>query len=194
MWKGRKVQIWKGGLDGPPKPGATKTGYYLKKRVIENVDLLPDHTTTANHTIVVFRYGGTLLGYAEAMNEAYGPENDPEGYGMTARQAVDEVRARSGMPDFPSGMNKTAFREKLHNERRVEMAFENQRFWDVRRWKIAPSTQQDIRGVKVTKSGDQFTYKVESVEHRHWDDKMYLYPIPQSELFLNPDLKQNPGW
>lgn len=193
MWKGRKVQIWRGGLDGPPKPGATKTGYYLRKRVIENVDLLPDHTTTAHHTIVVYRYGGILLGYAEAMNEAYGPENDPKGYGMTAREAVNEVRARSHMPDFPMGMSKDAFREKLHNERRVEMAFENQRFWDIRRWKIGPSTE-DIKGVKITRSGDSFTYQVETVEHRQWDDKMYLFPIPQSELFLNPDLEQNPGW
>lgn len=193
MWKGRKVQIWRGGLDGPPKPGATKTGYYLRKGVIENIDLLPDHTTTAHHTIVVYRYGGTLLSYAEAMNEAYGPENDPKGYGMTAREAVNKVRARSDMPDFPMGMSKDAFREKLHNERRVEMAFENQRFWDIRRWKIGPSTQ-DIKGVNITKSDNNFTYKVETVENRQWDDKMYLYPIPQSELFLNPDLEQNPGW
>src|SRR5699024_5187156 len=56
IWKGRKVEIWNRGVDGPPKPGATKTGYYLKKGVIENIDLLPDHTTTANHTIVVYRY------------------------------------------------------------------------------------------------------------------------------------------
>lgn len=193
IWKGRKVQIWDGGKDGPPIPGATKTGYYLKKGVIENVDLLPDHTTTAHHTIVVYRYGGTLLGYAEAMNEAYGPDNDPRGYGMTAREAVNKVRQRSKMPDFPAGMSKAAFREKLHNERRVEMAFENQRFWDIRRWKIGPSTQ-DIKGVKITKSGNDFSYKITTVEHRKWDDKMYLYPIPQSELFLNPDLKQNPGW
>lgn len=193
VWKDRKVEIWDGGKDGPPIVGATKTGYYLKKRVVENVDLLPDHTTTANHTIVVFRYGGTLLSYAEAMNEAYGPENDPKGYGMTALEAVDKIRARSNMPGFPSGMTKADFRKKIHNERRVEMAFENQRFWDIRRWKIGPSTQ-DIKGVEITKSGNNFTYKIKTVEHRQWDDKMYLYPIPQSELFLNKDLKQNPGW
>lgn len=193
MWKDRKVQIWNGALDGPPKPGATKTGYYLKKGVVENVDLLPDHTTTAHHTIVVYRYGGILLSYAEAMNEAYGPESDPKGYGMTARDAVGKVRARSNMPAFPAGMSQSDFRKKLRNERRVEMAFENQRFWDIRRWKIGPSTQ-DIKGVTITKSGDDFSYDLKTVEHREWEDKMYLYPVPQSELFLNPDLEQNPGW
>lgn len=192
-WKSRKVQIWNGGLDGPPEDQATETGYYLKKYVVEGVRLGPTRTTTARHVWIVFRYGGILLDYAEAMNEAYGPD-DPADMGMTARQAVNKIRKRSNMPDFPMGMTKAEFRKKLHNERRVEMAFEDQRFWDIRRWKIGPSTK-DIYGMEIIKNGDDaFTYKSKLVEHRVWNDKMYLYPIPQSEIFKNKALKQNLGW
>ena len=192
-WKGRKVQMWEGGLDGPPTTGATKTGYYLKKYVQEGVSFSTTNTTTARHVWVIFRYGGILLNYAEAMNEAYGPDN-PADMGMSARQAVNKIRARAGMPGFPGGMSKSEFREKYRNERRVEMAFENQRFWDIRRWKIGPSTTE-IKGVDVIKNADgSFTYNEKTIENRVWDDKMYLYPIPQSEIFNNEALKQNPGW
>lgn len=193
MWKGRKVECWQGGLDGPPQPGATTTGYYLKKYVVENVSLDPSHKTTAKHLEVIFRYGGILLDYAEAMNEAYGPE-DPADLGMTALEAVNKIRDRADMPGFPTGMSKEEFRKKLRNERRIEMAFENQRFWDIRRWKIGPSTT-NIKGMQITKNSDgTFTYKEVTVEQRVWNDKMYLYPIPQSELFINKALEQNPGW
>ncbi len=193
QWKSRKVQIWNNGLDGPPEDQATETGYYLKKYVVEGVSLEPTHTTTARHVWIAFRYGEILLDYAEAMNEAYGPD-DPGNLAMTARQAVNKIRERSAMPDFPAGMSKEDFREKLRNERRVEMAFEDQRFWDIRRWKIGPSTTA-IYGVEVVKeSDDSFTYTSRLVEQRVWNDKMYFYPIPQGEIFKNKDLKQNPGW
>lgn len=192
-WKGRNVQIWNGGLNGPPRERATETGYYLKKFVVEGVELGGDRTTTARHVWPIFRYGGILLDYAEAMNEAYGPD-DPATMGMTAREAVNKIRTRANMPDFPSGMSKIEFRKKLHNERRVEMAFEDQRFWDIRRWKIGPTTT-DIKGMEIIKnSDDSFAYQIKTVEKRVWNDKMYFYPIPQGELFKNDALNQNPGW
>lgn len=192
-WKGRTVEIWNGGLDGPPKVDATETGYYLKKYVIESISLDPNNTTPDRHTWVIFRYGEVLLNYAEAMNEAYGPDN-PAGMGMSARDAVNMIRNRVNMPDFPVGMSKSAFRKKLHNERRVELAFENHRFWDIRRWKIGPQTT-DIEGMKITKNSDgSFTYNRKRVEQRSWSKRMYLYPIPQNEVYINNNLKQNPGW
>jgi hypothetical protein len=134
-----------------------------------------------------------LLDYAEAMNEIYGPEN-PDDMGMTARQAVDKIRERSHMPDFPAGMSKEDFRKKLRNERRVEMAFENQRFWDIRRWKTGPLTNT-IRGMEITKNPDgSFNYKEKIVSHRVWNKKMFQYPVPQSELDKNKNLIQDPGW
>jgi hypothetical protein len=192
-WKNRNVQLWHDGEDGQPKQKASRTGYYLKKYVVEGVSLDPAHATTEPHDWVVFRLGGILLDYAEAMNEAYGPDNAAD-MGMTARQAADKVRERSNMPDFPAGLGKAQFRKKIHNERRVEMAFENQRFWDIRRWKIGLSTV-DIKGMDIKKEGaDSFDYNVKTIEHRVWNSRMNLFPIPQSEINKNPGLKQNPGW
>lgn len=192
-WKGREVEVWVDGRDGPPQERATKTGYYLKKYVIEDVSLDPGNTTQAVHTWVFFRYAEILLNYAEAMNEAYGPD-DPAGMGMTAREAVNLIRDRANMPDFPAGMSQDEFREKLRNERRVELAFEDHRFWDIRRWQIGPSTT-DIYGMEVTQNDDgSFDYQEKLVEERVWQDRMYLYPVPQTEIYINEALEQNPGW
>lgn len=192
-WKGRSVELWNDGQDGPPQERASETGYYLKKYVVEDVSLASNNTTAASHTWVFFRYGEVLLNYAEAMNEAYGPE-DPAGMGMTARQAVNLIRDRANMPDFAAGMTQDQFREKLRNERRVELAFEDHRFWDIRRWEIGPSTT-DIYGMDITQNSDgSFDYEKTQIEDRVWNDRMYLYPIPQSEIFKNENLQQNPGW
>ena len=197
-WKNITTETWNGGLNAPPKPNATKTGYYIKKHMIESISLNPSNPGSSIHYWVIFRYAEVLLNYAEAMNEAYGPEvTGPGILDMTARAAVNIVRARTGivMPAFPVGMTPDAFREKLRNERRVELAFEDHRFWDIRRWKIGNETTE-IRGMDIVKDPDTgvltFTEKV--VENRVWNDKMYLYPIPQKEIFLNTMLTQNPGW
>ena len=193
IWKGSEVQIWYGGANAEPKAFATKTGYYLKKYVIESVNLDPGNISPKRHTWVIFRYGEVLLNYAEAMNEAYGPEN-PADMGMTALEAVNQVRQRAGMPDFPQGLTQEQFRNKLRNERRVELAFENHRFWDVRRWKIGKQTI-DIKGVVVRLNPfGGYIYEEKDLETRVWDEKMNLYPIPQQELFINSNLSQNPGW
>lgn len=191
------VETWYGGLNAPPMPNATKTGYYIKKYMIESISLNPVNPGTSIHYWVIFRYGEVLLNYAEAMNEAYGPEGTgPTPLNMTALAAVNIVRSRPGvaMPNFPAGMTQSAFRDKLRNERRVELAFEDHRFWDIRRWKIGSSTT-NIYGVDITKDASGIlTYTPKLVETRAWDDKMNLYPIPQTELFINDNLIQNTGW
>jgi hypothetical protein len=192
------VQTYYGGINGAPTPYTTKTGYYLKKYMVESISLDPTKLGTALHVWVLFRYAEVLLNYAEAMNEAYGPDAVATGnLNMTARAAVNIVRDRTGvkMPAFPLGMTQAAFRDKLRNERRVELAFEDHRFWDLRRWKIGPSTTT-IRGMDLTKDQNTsvITYTPKTVENRVWDDKMYLYPIPQTEVFINSKLGQNPGW
>ncbi|MDT8432716.1 MAG: RagB/SusD family nutrient uptake outer membrane protein [Bacteroidales bacterium] len=193
IWKGKVVESFVGGANGPPRANATKTGYYLKKYVIESVSLEPTNTTRRQHTWVLFRYAEVLLNYAEAMNEAYGPE-DAAGLGMTALQAVNQVRIRAGMPEFPVGMSQSAFAEKLRNERRVELAFEDHRFWDVRRWMIGDATTE-IHGVRITQNPyGGFAYQQFRLEERVFEDRMNLYPIPQSEIYKNPALEQNTGW
>jgi hypothetical protein len=75
----------------------------------------------------------------------------------------------------------------------VETAFENQRFCDVRRWQTPPAT--DIKGMEITRNTNgTFSYHIKTIEHRVWDNKMFYYPIPQSELFKNKNLEQRPGW
>ena len=85
------------------------------------------------------------------------------------------------------------FRERIRNERQVELAFEDHRFWDVRRWKIADQTL-DIYGVKIEKKGNDLIYTRQLVDQRTWNDRMYLYPISNAELFKNTLLNQNPDW
>ena len=87
------------------------------------------------------------------------------------------------------------FREAVRREWRVEFAFEDHRFWDVRRWDIGAATQGQIDGVEITRTGNQFNYKRITVENRTWSARQNLFPIPQSELFCNPNLNpQNTGW
>lgn len=192
-FKSKPLECWIGGANAAPKANASKTGYYLKKYLIESVSLTPGSINSKQHTWVIFRYGEVLLNYAEAMNEAFGPENASD-LGMTALQAVNLIRTRAKMPVFPAGLTKDQFRLKLQNERRIEMAFEEQRFWDIRRWKIGDTTR-DIYGMDITKNTDgTYTYTKKLIERRVFEDKMNLYPIPQSELFKNNKLKQNTGW
>lgn len=192
-WKGQSVEIYYGGANAQPKPNATQTGYYLKKYVIEDINLDPTNTTQRIHTWVLFRYGEVLLNYAEAMNEVYGPEN-PGNHDMTALEAVNMVRQRAGMPGFPGGMTQGEFREKLRNERQVELAFEDHRFWDVRRWKIGNQTTE-IYAVNVSRNPyGGFAYEKVLLEERDFEDYMNLYPIPQAEIYKNSNIEQNPGW
>ena len=85
------------------------------------------------------------------------------------------------------------FREKVHKERRIELAFEDHRFWDIRRWQQGELVK-DIYGVKILNNNGTLSYEKVKVQERVWDNKMYLYPIPQNEIFVNPNLTQNPGW
>ena len=200
LWKTQVVEVWNGGKNAPPKANATKTGYYLKKYMLESISLDPVSPTRGQHYWVLFRYAEVLLNYAEAMNEIYGPNvGGAAPLDMPARAAVNTVRSRTGvaMPAIPTSLTQDQFREKLRNERRVELAFEDHRFWDIRRWKIGDKTTE-IRGMEVTRIvlNDQvtYTYTPKVVEQRVWDDKMNLYPIPQTEYYINPKLGQNKGW
>lgn len=195
-WKGSEIETFNGGKDGPPVSKSTKTGYYLKKFVIESISFDPLHTTSQVHVWPIFRYAEVLLNYAEAMNEVYGPEQlGDENLDLSALDAVNRVRGRKSvsMPGFPTGMSQDAFRKKLYNERRIELAFENKRFWDIRRWKVGDKTT-DVFGIEISGKGSNASYSKTLVSKNFWNDKMYFYPLSQNELFINSKLEQNPGW
>jgi hypothetical protein len=137
-----------------------------------------------------FRYAEILLNYAEAQNEATGP--DPSVY-----DAINEVRQRAGMPIL-SGLGQAEMRERIRNERRIELAFEEHRYFDVRRWKIAMEVEnQPARGISITKEDDgSFTYAPSiALDGKSFAEKHYWFPIPLDDITAaNGALEQNPGY
>lgn len=194
VYKNRPMEIYEGGMDGLPIQGASLTGYYLKKYLIENLDLSPGIDQKDKHHWIIFRYAEILMNYAEAMNEAYSPDFTNSELTMSATTALNMIRQRAQMP-LVSGLSQEEFKAAIVQERRVEFAFEGMRFWDIRRWMIGNNTQQNLYGARVVRdiSGND-QYELKLVENRVWDEKMNLYPIPQQERFINPNLDQNSGW
>ncbi|RPD43013.1 RagB/SusD family nutrient uptake outer membrane protein [Chitinophaga barathri] len=197
-WQGRKIVMY---INETPPAGQvpdygttaiyTKTRYYCKK-------LWPEvykqgSTSTALVNYIMFRYGEVLLNYAEALNEAAGPVSDVYKY-------VNEIRARVGMPGLPAGLTKDQMRERIHNERGVELAFEELRWWDILRWKKGPElVSRTLTAMDVEKTPTGFNYNVVPVDaafqRAPFEDFMYYYPIPRSEINKsNNILKQNAGW
>jgi hypothetical protein len=191
-----KLQPYVGGANGSPNLGATTTGYYLRKLLNGTIDLRSNSRYSKSyHTYVLYRMGGIYLDYAEAVFQYLGGADATSGeFPVSARELASKTRVRAGMPELPEGLSKDAFWTRYQNERMVELAFENHRFWDVRRWKEADKYFKNIVEMQITKNDDEtFTYTRKNVS-RQWDDKMYLFPIPQSERMKNPNLAQNPGW
>ena len=193
------VELWEGGNNGLPRVGVSKTGYYLRKYVDETLDLTLNNTSKKQW--IYFRLSEIYLNYAEAMLEAYGTPtviSTAEGLTISALSALNSVRTRVavGMPSLPMTINATDFKARLRNERRVELAFEEHRYWDLRRWMTADNgIGGDIYGMRIQRSTSGiYTYTKQKIETRVWDSKMYLYPIPQSEINKSLVLIQNPGW
>jgi hypothetical protein len=190
---GETVETYIGGRNGQPINGATLSGYYLRKYIDERVSLDPISPITRPHHFVIFRYTEILLNYAEALNEFQGPDYTDEEFNISAREALNMVRAHARMPNIINDASKTQFKDRVHNERRIELAFEDHRFWDIRRWKTG-DVVNNIYGIKIERNVSEYDYSRELIQTRIWDDKMYLYPIPQSELFINDNLVQNEDW
>ena len=183
------METFVGGFNGAPKYGATPTSYYLRKYVDGACVTTADNQTYRRHTWIVFRLGEFYLDYAEAVFNATGSANDAT-YGMTANEAINVLRNRADiqMPEFTEDGD--AWVKRYERERLVELAFENHRFWDVRRWKKGAQYFKTIQAATISPS----LVLTRSTITRQWDEKYNFYPIPQSELIKNPNLTQNPGW
>lgn len=175
--------------DGKPAAhgGDRGGGQWIRKFLPQAVNW-SSYGTTLNWP--VFRLAEFYLNYAEALNEAQGPVQE-------VSDAVNEVRKRSGMP-LLAGLGKDAMRQAIRNERTVELAFEEHRFWDVRRWKIAGADgvmKGKMYGLRLKPITGNTTFHFDKVvfEERVWEDKMYLYPFPNNEVYKQY-LVQNPGW
>ena len=195
----RKVDVsYPDGIDYQALHGGTTTGYYTKK-FLNNMSF--KSPTTYLHACPIFRYAEILLNAAESLNEA-GETNE-------AYQYVNQVRARVGMPPYKD-MSQSTLRERIHNERRVELCFEDHRFFDERRWmlfndqtaiseKTLPRYKQvyNIYSVVVTpKDSKEYTYKNDNTHPTRSFNlpKNYLFPIPDAEYKKDPGLRQNKGW
>lgn len=204
QWLKRAVETFDGGKDRGAITGGiyTLTGYYLKKFLGDNESR--DTYVGYNHHYQIFRYAEILLNYAEAVNE-YDPTNDAEIVsGIIALRKRAGINAgvdnRYGLPAAGT-YDQSLMRRIIRNERRIELAFEEHRFWDIRRWKICATGDGDavmtqpVKGVRIIKQGDgTFHYDYVDVRTSVFAPRMYWYPIPRSELLGNNKLTQNDGW
>lgn len=202
-----KAQIYMGGADfeSTLNQRASRTGYYLRKFMNPAVNIVPGTTaSTAKHYYVFFRKGELWLNYIEAANEAWGPEENPLGLAKTAKVALSELRRRAGISQPDAYLNTTAtsgyeaMKKLIQNERRIELCFENHRFFDIRRWLLPVSKlNETVQGVIITKNdaNNTFTYTYQDVEKRDFRDYMYYSPLPEQEVYSsNGIIEQNSGW
>jgi hypothetical protein len=167
----------------------TVTGYYSNK-MLDPSALAASIAFPSNRCLPLIRYAEILLDYAEAANEYEGPT-------VNVYNAVQAVRQRAGLNPYqlPAGLSQTEMRTYIQNERRIELAFEGHRFWDVRRWKIAPQTENiQAMGMEVDKNGTAVTYNSFNVTKHNFRPAMYLWPFPISETGKSASLIQNPGY
>lgn len=195
-WLNRAVQTNNGGLDKPDNPVVapvqTRTGYYLRK-------FLGAFTTSTafsdqSRNFPLFRYTEMVLNYAEALNET--------GQTEAAVAQVARLRARAGITagtparyGIKTGITQAEMRTLIQAERRIELAFEEHRFWDIRRWKIAPQVLNGpLYGMNITTSGATTTYQTVPVATAAFANRFYHLPIPYDEITKNGRLIQNEGW
>lgn len=195
QWLSRNVQTYQGGQDKPDNPTIapveTRTGYYLRK-FLGNFG-----TSTAfsnqSHNFPIFRYAEIILTYAEALNELGQIEN--------AVTQIKTLRARAGIAagtnsryGIKTGITQLEMRDLIRNERRIELAFEEHRFWDIRRWKIADQVlNAPLTGVKII-NGTTPAYQTVTVANPVFPNRLYHMPVPYDEILKNPKLIQNEGW
>ena len=191
-FNGRPVECWTGGRDGKGVPRATKTGQYLLKYIDPELNLLEGRTSV--HTWVLIRLAEVYLNYIEALNEYQPAHSDIKIY-------YNKIRQREGikMPELPDGLDQDAVRQKIRHERRIELAFEDHRLWDARRWIAADNEKGKgvlnipLRGLEILNRGGVPSYTPIEIEKRNFEPKMYLYPIPQGDLDI-AGWSQNPLW
>jgi len=198
-WLSKTVETFEGGANRGALQGVsyTRTGYYLKKFLGDNEGTTV--YTSYFHHYQIIRYAEILLNYAEAVNES-DPTNDTEIVsGLIALRKRAGINAgddgRYGLP-APGTYSQDLMRSIIRNERRVELCFEEHRFWDIRRWKIAEKVMnQPVKGVRIAKNDDgTFTYSYENAANSSFLPRLYWYPIPRGEMYGNKALEQNPGW
>jgi hypothetical protein len=193
LWHGVQLEFFSGGRNSlqntfnSDAQNCTRTGYTMRKHLNPSFDYQNDPLGQTFDPWIIFRISEIYLNYAEAQ---YYSGNESQ-----ARWALNQLRSRPsvGLPDVTE--SGTALLSRIQNERQVELCFEGQRFFDVRRWKIAEFTENiPLKGINITIQGGVKNYAVQNVQDRVFTaSKHYLFPIPQYELD-KVKLVQNPGY
>mgnify|MGYP000969595576 FL=1 len=194
-WLGRVLETYRGGANNPTNSAEyTRTSYYMRK-FMGNFSNATEYSN-GYHLWVIFRYAEILLNYAEAQNE-YLDAPSQEVY-----DALIQLRKRVAIPagsdklyGLKANMTKEEMRKAIQNERRIEMAFEEQRYWDIRRWRIAEDVfRNPLKGMSIVKNLTSVVYTEVDVLTVNFEERRYLYPLPYSEVIKNSRMIQNPGW
>ncbi len=190
----RRVEfLQEGGRDTGYTFDAPQNGYNVRKRI--SLEVFPRENRHPYQPGILYRLAEAYLGYAEAINESQGPTEE-------AYQYINLVRQRAGIPDLTPGLTKEQMREAIQQERRVEFNCEGIRFHDVRRWKLGEkyfNTKLFGMNFNGTKKSDdpndpEAFYKRTFYKNRYFNKRMYLWPVPQAQMDINPNLVQTPGY
>ena len=196
-WLGRVLDLTQGGVNNPSGASSNQTGYYMCKFMGKyDSNGRTDYDDQQVHLWPMFRYAEILLNYAEALNES---ETSPS---QEVYDAIIALRQRAGIEagddnlyGLDLNMTQGEMREVIQNERRIELAFEEHRYWDIRRWEIAEEVlNQPLRGVTIFSNSGRITYNEVSVLSPKFERRRYLYPIPYAEVIKNRNMIQNPNW
>ncbi len=180
---------------------STRTGYYLRKLLRSDCNPDPQFDTEQKHYTARIRYTEIFLAYAEAANEAWGPMSNG-GHAYSAYDVIRAIRARAGVgasnnDEYLESIknDQDLMRELIRNERRLELCFENHRFWDLRRWEVSLNKlNETAQGMKIDNSGGTLIYTPVNAEARKYKEYMYHGPIPYNEILKWSNLEQNAGW
>lgn len=177
---------------------STRTGYYMRKLLREDCNASTSSPNAKYHYPVRIRYTEIFLAYAEAANEAWGPTGK-DSHAYSAYDVIKAIRNRAGIGKGNGDAylesiknDQVKMRELIRNERRIELCFENKRFWDLRRWKL--TLDAPAKGVQIEKSGNVLIFNPIEVEKRNYKEYMHYGPIPYEEMLKWSNLKQNKGW
>jgi len=205
MYDSTIIETFQGGKDAPGglSQRGTRTGYYMKKLLSKNVNLTPGDQ---NDDVKFYVYLGKTelyLNYAEAANEAYGPNDASLGY--SAADVIRQIRMRAGIDsdtstaeyndqylDEQAAAGKEAFGDFIQNCRRLELCFEGHRFWDIRRLNLP--LNHTVRGARITNNDGTFSYQYVDVENHTYLDYQRYAPVPYSQTLIMDNLLQNSGW
>lgn len=177
---------------------STRTGYYLKKFLRDDVSIPPNQNSNQPHYLPYFRIDEVILNFAEAANEVWGADVPVPGVGFSAVNAISKLRFFMSGGDLylnsVAANDDAIMRDLIRNERRIQLCFEGFRFWDLRRWK-STDLNTDVRGVKPYLDGSNIVYEpINQVEARDFSAYPVYGPIPYNETLKYDNIRQNDGW